>query len=167
MKRRKFISFFTMAAAAAIARRPLFGAANTQRPSTRADDRPEVVQTVRAFFNALEANNDAQFTSAVIPEFYSFEGGTRFNGQAILSFVKAQHAAGKSYKWNISNADVHVIGNKAWIAYLNKGSIADLSGKTDQEWLESAFLEKQGAGWKIAFLHSTRVPKPVPNANDN
>jgi ketosteroid isomerase-like protein len=126
---------------------------------TVADDRAEAVQTVRAFFNALEAGNDTQFMSVVTPDFYSFEGGARFSGQEILSFIKAQRAAGRSYQWNVSEADVHVTGTHAWIAYLNKGSITDSSGTINQKWLESAFLEKQGDGWKIAFLHSTRVPK--------
>ena len=128
--------------------------------------RSDGVQTVQAFFYALEPSNDAQFTSVVTPDFYIFEGGTRFDGQAILSFTKAQRGAGKSYKWNVIDADVHVMGNNAWIAYLNKGSITDFSGTADQEWLESAFLVKQRSGWKIAFLHSTCVPKPVRKAND-
>jgi ketosteroid isomerase-like protein len=122
---------------------------------TVADDRPEVVQTVRAFLNVLEASDEAQFTSVVTPDSYSFEGGTRFSGQAILSFIKAERAAWKSHKWNVIEADVHVIGNTAWIAYLN----TDSSGSTNQVWLESAFLEKQRAGWKIVFLHSSGVPE--------
>jgi hypothetical protein len=28
----------------------------------------------------------------------------------------------------------------------------------NQNWLESAFLEKQSGTWKIVFMHSTRVP---------
>jgi hypothetical protein len=43
----------------------------------------------------------------------------------------------------------------------HKGSITDSSGTVDQQWLESAFLQKQGGAWKIVFMHSTRVPKPV------
>lgn len=128
---------------------------------TVAEDRSEVVQTVRALFNALEASNDAQFTSLLTSDFYIFDGGSRFSEQAILSLFKTQRAAGKSYNWNLSEPDVHVMGNTAWVAYVNKGSIIDSSGTKEQEWLESAFLEKHGAIWKIAFLHSTRVPKPV------
>ncbi len=134
---------------------------------TGSDDRSEVVQTVQALFNALEASNDAQFTSLLTPDFYIFDAGKRFSGQGVLSLFKAMRGAGKSYNWNVSEADVHVIGNAAWVAYVNKGSITDPSGTRDQQWLESAFLEKQGAGWKIAFMQSTRVPMPIQNANDN
>lgn len=48
-----------------------------------------------------------------------------------------------------------IIGDTAWIAYVNQGSIADSSGTVDQQWLESAFLQKQEGTWKIVFLHST------------
>jgi Calcium/calmodulin dependent protein kinase II association domain len=58
----------------------------------------------------------------------------------------------------VTEPDVHISGNTAWIAYVNIGSIADGSGTMDQKWLESAFLERQGGRWKIVFLHSTRVP---------
>jgi hypothetical protein len=95
-------------------------------------DGPAVVQTIRAFFNALEISNDAQFMSLVTSDFYSFEGGTRFSGPEILSFIKAQRAAGRSYRWTVSEADVHVARNNAWIAYLNEGSITDSSSMTDQ-----------------------------------
>jgi ketosteroid isomerase-like protein len=137
------------------------------RQKAVADDRSEVVQTVQALFNALEASNDAQFTSLLTPDFYIFEGGNRLGAQEVLSLFNKLRAAGKSYNWNVTEPDVHVIGDTAWVAYVNKGSITDASGTKDQEWVESAFLEKQGTGWKIAFMHSTRVPKPIQNANDN
>jgi ketosteroid isomerase-like protein len=116
-----------------------------------ADDHTEVIRTVRSFFNALERANDAEFASTVTPDFYSFEGGTRFSEQQLLQFIKAQHSAGRSYKWSLQGADVQVSGDVAWIAYLNKGSISDSSGAKDQEWLESAFLKREGTAWRIAF----------------
>jgi ketosteroid isomerase-like protein len=78
-----------------------------------------------------------------------------------MALIKAQHAAGKRYEWNVTEPDVHVSGNTAWIAYVNKGSITDASGTTSQKWLESAFLQKQAGIWKIVFMHSTRVPHDV------
>lgn len=36
-----------------------------------------------------------------------------------------KHAAGKRYEWNVTEPDVHISGNTAWIAYANKGSITD------------------------------------------
>jgi ketosteroid isomerase-like protein len=90
--------------------------------------------------------------------FTSFDGGARFNGDSIVAFIKAQHAAGKRYEWNVTEPDVHVSGNIAWIAYVNDGSVTDNFGTMSQKWLESAFLQKQAGTWKIVFMHSTRVP---------
>jgi len=75
-----------------------------------------------------------------------------------MAFIKAQHAAGKRYEWNVTEPDVDISGNTAWIAYVNKGSTTDAYGTLNQNWLESAFLEKQAGTWKIAFMHSTCVP---------
>ena len=64
-----------------------------------------------------------------------------------MALIKAQHVAGKRYEWNVTEPHVHIRGNTAWIAYVNKGSISDASGTVNQNWLESAFLQKQaGAG---------------------
>jgi hypothetical protein len=72
-------------------------------------------------------------------------------------FIKAQHLAGKRYEWNVTEPDVHISGKTAWVAYVNKGSVGDAAGTVSQDWLESAFLQKQAGVWKIVFMHSTRV----------
>ena len=118
----------------------------------------QVVDTVSAIFVAARADDVAKFDSVIASDFYIFDGGARFNGDSIMALIRAQHAAGKRYEWNVTEPDVHILGNTAWIAYVNKGSITDASGTVDQNWLESAFLEKQAGTWKIVFMHSTRVP---------
>jgi hypothetical protein len=47
---------------------------------------------------------------------------------------------------------------------VNKGGITDAAGTISQEWLESAYLQKQAGIWKIVFMHSTRVPM-LPQEN--
>jgi ketosteroid isomerase-like protein len=121
-------------------------------------DQKQVVDTVSAIFVAARADDVAKFDSVIASDFYIFDGGARFNGDSIMALIRAQHAAGKRYEWNVTEPDVHISGNTAWIAYVNKGSITDASGTVDQNWLESAFLEKQAGTWKIVFMHSTRVP---------
>jgi ketosteroid isomerase-like protein len=120
----------------------------------------QVIETVSTIFTAALADDTAKFDSVIASDFYIFDGGARFNGDSIMAFIKAQHAAGKHYEWNVTEPDVHISGDTAWIAYVNKGSITDASGTTKQNWLESAFLEKQAGNWKIVFMHSTRVPPP-------
>jgi ketosteroid isomerase-like protein len=124
-------------------------------------EQTQIVNTVSTIFTAALTDDVAKFDSVIASDFYIFDGGARFNGDAIMSVIKAQHAAGKRYERNVTEPDVHISGNTAWIAYVNKGSITDASGTTNQKWLESAFLQKQAGIWKIVFMHSTRVSPEV------
>src|ERR1700758_4179287 len=124
----------------------------------------QIIDTVSTIFTAARVDDTTKFDSVIASDFYIFDGGVRFNGDAIMAFIKAQHAAGKRYEWNLTEPDVHLSGDTAWIAYVNRGSIIDASDTTKQNWLESAFLEKQAGNWKIVFMHSTRVP-PTPQEN--
>jgi ketosteroid isomerase-like protein len=122
------------------------------------DDQRQILDTVNTIFTALRTDHAAKLNSLIAPDSYMFDGGHRFNGDAIMALIKAQHVAGKRYEWNVTEPDIHISGNTAWIAYVNNGSITDASGRMDQQWLESAFLEKQAGTWRILFIHSTRVP---------
>jgi len=127
-------------------------------------DQSQIVDALSTIFTAAATDDVAKFDSVIASDFYMFDGGARFNGEAIMALIKAQHAAGKRYEWNVTEPDVHISGNSAWIAYVNKGSITDSSGSMNQKWLESAFLQKQAGIWKIVFMHSTRVPM-LPQEN--
>jgi hypothetical protein len=128
-------------------------------------DQTEIVNTVSTIFTAARADDIAKFDSVIASDFYIYDGGVRFNGDAIMALIKAQHVAGKHYEWNVTEPDVHISGNTAWIAYVNQGSISDGSGTVSQKWLESAFLQKQSGIWKIVFMHSTRVPVAPPESH--
>jgi hypothetical protein len=121
-------------------------------------DQAQIVDTVSTIFTAALTDDVAKFDSVIASDFYIYDGGARFNGDSIMAFIKAQHLAGKRYEWNVTEPDVHISGETAWIAYVNKGNITDASGTVNQNWLESAFLQKQAGVWKIVFMHSTRVP---------
>ena len=121
-------------------------------------DQKQVVDTVSTIFSAVGAEDIAKLDSVITPDFYIFANGMRFNGDALMDAIKALHAAGKRNNERVTEPDIHIFGNNAWIAYVNKGSTTDASGTVNQNWLESAFLEKQAGTWKIVFMHSTRVP---------
>jgi Domain of unknown function (DUF4440) len=122
-------------------------------------DQAQIIDTVSTIFAAARIDDVAKFDSVIASDFYIYDGGARFNGDSVMTFIKAQHAAGKHYEWNVTEPDVHISGKTAWMAYVNKGSITDASGTTvNQNWLESAFLQKQEGAWKVVFMHSTRVP---------
>jgi ketosteroid isomerase-like protein len=127
------------------------------------DEQTQIVDTVNTMFTALRTEDAAKMNSIIAPDFYAFDGGVRFNGEAMMGLIKGLHAAGKRYEWSVTEPDVHISGDTAWIAYVNQGSITDASGRVNQQWLESAFLEKRVGLWKILFIHSTRVPPPQEN----
>jgi len=143
---------------------PNVSAARAQQKSLTSEEK-QVVDTVSTIFSAARADDVAKFDSVIASAFYIFDGGARFDGDTIMTFTKSQHAAGKRYEWKVTEPDVHISGNTAWIAYVNKGSITDASGTLNQKWLESAFLEKQAGTWKIVFMHSTRVPVAPPQSH--
>jgi hypothetical protein len=130
-------------------------------------DQAQIVDTVSTIFTAALKDDVAKFDSVIASDFYIYDGGARFNGDAIMNLIKAQHAAGKRYEWNVTEPDVHISGKTAWIAYVNKGSITDASGTVSQNWLESAFLQKRAGVWKIVFMHSTRVPMATQENHGN
>jgi hypothetical protein len=137
-----------------------FSSASTLHAKQKtSDDQKKVIDTVSTIFTAARADDVKIFDSVIAPGFYIYDGGVRFDGDSVMKLIKAQHDAGKHYEWNVTNPDVHIDGRNAWIAYVNKGSIGDASGTLPQEWLESAFLQKQDGAWKIVFMHSTRVVK--------
>jgi ketosteroid isomerase-like protein len=127
-----------------------------QRPSS--SEQQKVVDVLSTFFVAAHNDDLAKFNSIIAPGFYIFDNGARFNGDSVMSLIKNLHAAGKRFEWHVTEPDIHLDGNTAWVAYVNKGSITTGSVTSDQQWLESAFLKKQSGNWKIVFIHSTRVP---------
>jgi ketosteroid isomerase-like protein len=127
------------------------------RQKSLTPDQRQVVDTVSTIFSGAGAEDIAKLDSVIAPDFYIFANGMRFNGDALMAAIKALHAAGKRNKERVTEPDIHISGNTAWIAYVNKGSITDASGTVNQNWLESAFLEKQAGTWKVVFMHSTRV----------
>jgi SnoaL-like domain len=130
--------------------------------STASPEDMQIVDAVKGIFAAAKADDLTGFHAVAAPGFYLYDNGARFDGDAIMKLIKSAHDAGQRYDWNVTEPDVHIAGNTAWIAYVNKGSMT--SGSTTQQlsWLESAVLEKEGGSWKIVFMHSTLVPLAKP-----
>ena len=47
----------------------------------------QIIDTVSTIFTAASTDDVAKFDSFIAPEFYSFDGGIRFNGDSIMAFV--------------------------------------------------------------------------------
>ena len=121
-------------------------------------DQEKVIEAVRSMYAALTADDLDKFRAVTAPDFYAFDLGKRFTGDALMDLIKTAHAAGKVYVWTVNEPEVHIAGDIAWLTYVNRGSVTDASGKKDLSWLESAVLRKDKGVWRIHFFHSTRVP---------
>jgi hypothetical protein len=136
-------------------------AAPAQTCAARAGDDAAVVQTIRTMFDAATTDDLKKFESVAAPDFYMYDNGQRFEGDAIMKLIIAQHAKGAKYVWTVTQPDVHIYCDEAWIAYVNVGSVqpAPDAAVTPMKWLESAVLRREGNEWKVVFFHSTRQSK--------
>ena len=125
---------------------------------TPASDEAQVTETMVAMYAALTNDDLEKFRAVVTPDYYAFDGGRRFTADELMALIKRVHATGNVYVWRVTEPEVHVHGDLAWIAYVNRGSVQDAKGRKDASWLESAVLQKIGGAWKIRFFHATRVP---------
>ncbi len=138
------------------------GDSTASRPENSEND--QVVHVLVNLFAALRDNDSIKLHSIVTQDFYIFDNGVRLDADSALAMISKFKAAGKEFTWNVTEPDVHIHGEFAWIAYVNHGSIKSGSMTQDQKWLESAVLEKQNAVWKLVFAQSTRIPAGVPSA---
>lgn len=126
-------------------------------------DHETVVKTLRAMYTAATNDDMNLFHVIAAPDFYAFDNGKRYDGDALMNLGQEYHAKGYVFVWSITDPTVHTACDTAWITYTNVGSIKDSSGNvTPMQWLESAVLQKENGHWLIRFFHSTRVPPPAP-----
>ncbi|HTV09477.1 MAG TPA: nuclear transport factor 2 family protein [Candidatus Aquilonibacter sp.] len=138
-------------------------AAKAQSCVARPGDDAAVEQTVRDMFAAASNDDVNKFDSVAAPGFYMYDNGQRFDGDSIMKLIAAQHAKGAKYVWNVTQPDVHVYCDEAWIAYVNDGSVQPAPGATvtPMKWLESAILRREDGRWRVVFFHSTRQAAEV------
>jgi ketosteroid isomerase-like protein len=125
----------------------------------RADDEAAIVKTLEQMFSAAQRDDLDRFHAVTTKDFYAYDNGKRFEGDALMDLIKQYHAKGYQYIWSVTEPQVHVNCDIAWVTYVNKGSIRQPDGSmTNMTWLESAVMRWDGNAWKVRFLHSTRVP---------
>jgi hypothetical protein len=121
-------------------------------------DKVQAVEAMRTMYAAATADDLASFHSVAAPGFYAFDGGKRYDGDALMNTVKSFHDRGTVFVWTVTDPHVEGTCKLAWITYTNRGSMKDASGTKEMTWLESAVLDKEAGAWRIRFFHSTRVP---------
>jgi hypothetical protein len=126
-------------------------------------DRDQVIQALRTMYAAATADDLARFHTVAAPDFYAFDGGKRYDGDALMNMVKSFHDQGYLFVWTVSDPQVEADCRLAWITYTNRGSIQDKTGTHPTIWLESAALrQKQHPQRKSrAGSHSHLLPHSV------
>jgi hypothetical protein len=119
----------------------------------------ELVATIECVQTALAASDRARLDELLCHDFHAFENGVHMTGRELLEVMSRYHTAGKRYRWSVASPQIEVEGNLGVVVYVNHGSIVEGPGAdpVPQSWLETALLRRQGSGWRLAFLHSTRA----------
>ncbi len=136
----------------------VFNTLNTAGAATTASEERKITEALVTMYAAATTDDLAKFHTVAAADFYAFDNGKRFIGDELMQLIKTLHAGGAVYEWHVTEPQVHISGNTAWITYINRGSVQNASGKKDMTWLESAFLRKESGSWRIVFFHSTRAP---------
>jgi hypothetical protein len=79
-------------------------------------DQVAVVETMRAMYAAATADDLEKMHSVTTADFYAFDGGKRFDGDALFQLVKSAHAAGTVFVWTVTEPEVHVSCNEGDVA---------------------------------------------------
>ena len=122
----------------------------------------DAAQTMRDMYAALQADDLNLFRAATTQDFFAYDVGQRFDGDALLNLIKQRHAEGVIFEWNVNDPVVEVSCGTALITYVNTGSATRAGTRRQLSWLESATMKHDGQRWRISFFHSTRVPDPAP-----
>ena len=120
-------------------------------------DADPIAETLREMY-AAATGDDLEALAAIFDQgFYAYDLGKRFDGLALGELIRQAHAAGSEFVWTVQDVDSQVLGDWAWLAYVNRGSVSDGQTVTPVTWLESAVLRHDGSRWRIRFFHSTRA----------
>jgi hypothetical protein len=139
-------------------------AADSSACTATPEDQTQIVETMRTMYAAATTDDLDKFHTVAASDFYAFDGGKRYDGDALIKMVKSFHDQGYSFQWTVADPHVEATCDLAWITYTNRGSITNPGSSQNKpaaqqvSWLESAVLQKQAATWRIRFFHSTRVP---------
>lgn len=123
--------------------------------SDTTSDKEKVVDAIRMMFAAMSNDDMDQYREITAPDFYVFDMGKNMTSEQLFGVVKNAHESGMTFSWRVTEPQVYINGQMAWITYVNRGVIQNGTEKQELTWLESAVLLKTDNAWRILFLHSS------------
>ena len=125
----------------------------------------QVIQTMERFFEILDVDNYKRglLSEVVTEDFKIFEAGEVMDIERFHDFVThvdPNIAPLSETSWTLSEFDISLDADSAHVSYLNKGIFKHGAEMTATlKWMESAYLVKQPAGYKIRFLNSNVISR--------
>jgi hypothetical protein len=99
---------------------------------------------MRAMYAAATNDDLDKFHTVAAPDFYAFDGGKRYDGDALMKMVRSFHDSGKVFVWTVTDPHVEATCDLAWITYINRGSMRDATGTLPLAWLRIGCARKAG-----------------------
>ena len=120
-------------------------------------EQTKVNQTVTKLFDGIAALDTKMIKQYSTKDFLLLENGAVWNIDTLVSKLNQLKAVSFSRTNHLDFIKTEVKANSAWVAYNNAADMTVNGQKMSVQWLESAFLVKEGKDWKIRLLHSTML----------
>jgi ketosteroid isomerase-like protein len=155
MKRRDFLAGMGMLACAA-GTRSVWAAADASAPDVIA-----AKQAVENVYSTFSVSMDKdKYRSLLTEDYLLLENGELLDIEGDLALMSAREDGyQRTDEFDFSTVKVH--GDIAYLVYFLKSDITDKKrGTRHRRYLESAILRRSDTGWRLALLHSTKIPEP-------
>ncbi len=138
----------------------VLAAASPLGPAFASDEPAAVQAAIRENYAAYSSFDEPRYRKTTTNDFVLLEHGELLDREADASTMP-KPGTGFTRTDHFYFHSVRIQGDVAYAVYVLKSDIYDdARGARSREWLESAILRREGASWKMALLHSTRVSHP-------
>ncbi|MFZ9003520.1 MAG: hypothetical protein ACO3AE_05795 [Robiginitalea sp.] len=135
----------------------VFGCAPKQESITES----EVISTIEGFFETLDVTNKnpGLMDHYTTPDFLIYEAGQKMDRKQFKAFAEGSTAV--ETDWELSDFRISTDEHSAHASFFNRGEFVvqqdSVRIRLEIQWLESAFLVRQGDSLKIKFYFSDNI----------
>ena len=129
--------------------------ASTMLHAQGKDEQVSVNHVINDIFDGIATLNIEKIKQNCTSDFMLLENGAVWNTDSISKRLNQLKSISFTRNNHIDFIRTEVNGDAAWVAYNNMADMTVNGEKRMVQWLESAFLVKDGNAWKVKMLHST------------